>query len=261
MTRDAHMTLRSALFAAFVLTATIPVLADQPANPAPSGPPGVAPALDRFTGTVLEGDLWKRPDLASRDRSVVTVSAMVATGQNGTLRAELVRALDNGVKPAEVGALMTHLAFYAGWPNALSAIGVANVVFAERGLKAEGRATTPNAKLAVDEMADRQRAAAVEKAYGAVSPAIVRYTNDVLFDDLWRSPDLTPRNRSLVTISALIAGGHAEQLPFHLNRAMDNGLTRAEIGEVITQVAFYADWPNALSAVRVAKAVFDKRPD
>jgi 4-carboxymuconolactone decarboxylase len=63
-----------------------------------------------------------------------------------------------------------------------------------------------------------------------------------------------------VTVSALVTGGHAEQLPFHLNRGMDNGLTKTQIGEVLTHLAFYAGWPKALSAVSVTKEVFDKRP-
>jgi len=72
---------------------------------------------------------------------------------------------------------------------------------------------------------------------------------------------LAPRDRSLVTVSALIASGQLAQLTSHLNRAMDSGLTREQAGEVITHVAFYAGWPNAFSAVPVMKAVFDSRPN
>jgi 4-carboxymuconolactone decarboxylase len=133
-------------------------------------------------------------------------------------------------------------------------------IFAERSINAGQLTAGSGEQLPVDEKADQQRAAGVEKAYGAVSPAIVRYTNEILFNDLWRRPDLSPRDRSLITLNALIAGDHAEQLPFHLNRGMDNGLTRVQIAEAITHLAFYAGWPTALSAVPVAKAVFDKRP-
>ena len=82
---------------------------------------------------------------------------------------------------------------------------------------------------------------------------------DVLFRDLWLRPDLAPRDRSLVTVSALIASGQVAQIPFHLNRAMDNGLTRAQASELLTHLAFYAGWPNAMSAVPVVKSVFDAR--
>ena len=73
-------------------------------------------------------------------------------------------------------------------------------------------------------------------------------------------PDLAPRDRSLVTISALIANGQIAQLTPHLNKAMDNGLTQAQAAEAITHLAFYVGWPNAFSALPVAKDVFEKRP-
>jgi alkylhydroperoxidase/carboxymuconolactone decarboxylase family protein YurZ len=87
----------------------------------------------------------------------------------------------------------------------------------------------------------------------------MQYTTDVLFRDLWLRPGLAPRDWSLVTVSALIASGQAK-IPYHLNRAMDNGLTQTEAAEVITHLAFYVGWPNdAFSALPVAKEVFDKR--
>ena len=88
----------------------------------------------------------------------------------------------------------------------------------------------------------------------------MQYTTDVLFRDLWLRPDLAPRDRSLVTVSALIASGQVAQLPGHLNRAMDNGLTQTEAAEAITHLAFYVGWPNVFSAMPVAKEVFEKRP-
>ena len=82
----------------------------------------------------------------------------------------------------------------------------------------------------------------------------------MLFRDLWLRPALAPRDRSLVTVSALVAAGQVAQIPYHLNRAMDNGLTKAQASEVLTQLAFYAGWPNVFSALPVAKDVFAKRP-
>jgi 4-carboxymuconolactone decarboxylase len=88
----------------------------------------------------------------------------------------------------------------------------------------------------------------------------VQYTTDVLFRDLWLRPDLAPRDRSLVTVSALIACGQVAQVTYHLNRAMDNGLTQEQVAEAVTHLAFYAGWPNAISALPVVKEVFEKRP-
>ena len=73
------------------------------------------------------------------------------------------------------------------------------------------------------------------------------------------APHLAPRDRSLVTVSALIASGQVAQVPYHLNRAMDNGLTRAQAAEAVTHLAFYAGWPNAFSAVPVVTGVFEGR--
>ena len=88
----------------------------------------------------------------------------------------------------------------------------------------------------------------------------MQYTSDVLFHDLWLRPALAPRDRSLVTVSALIASGQVAQIPYHLNRAMEHGLTQAQVSEVLTHLAFYAGWPNVFSAIPVVKGVFEKRP-
>jgi 4-carboxymuconolactone decarboxylase len=99
----------------------------------------------------------------------------------------------------------------------------------------------------------------VSQQFGSAVPGVVQYTTDVLFRDLWLRPDLAPRDRSLVTVSALIASGQVAQVSYHLNKAMDNGLTQAQAAEAITHLAFYVGWPNAFSALPVAKEVFDKR--
>jgi 4-carboxymuconolactone decarboxylase len=87
--------------------------------------------------------------------------------------------------------------------------------------------------------AEAQRAARVGQQFGTVAEGIVQYTTDVLFRDMWLRPDLAPRDRSLVTVSALIASGQVAQMPYHLNRAIDNGLTQAQASEVLTHLAFY----------------------
>jgi 4-carboxymuconolactone decarboxylase len=97
---------------------------------------------------------------------------------------------------------------------------------------------------------------ALKKAFGDFSPKLVQLTDEVLFDDVWERPELSKRDRSLVTVTALIAGGHTEQLPFHLKRATENGVTETELIEAITHLAFYCGWPRAMSAVKVAKEVF-----
>lgn len=219
----------------------------------------VAPQLYAYTQGLLFADLWKRPDLPPRDRSLVTMSALVAGGHTAQMTGHFNLALDNGVKPSEIIALITHLAFYAGWPNAISAAGVAKEVLDQRGIKPEQIAPAPSEPLPVDQASETRREGLLEAAAGDIAPDLVRYTNEVLFADLWRKADLTARDRSMVTMAALIARGQAEQLPFHLNRAMDNGLTQTQAVEVITHLAFYAGWPRAMSAIPVARTVFEGR--
>jgi 4-carboxymuconolactone decarboxylase len=116
------------------------------------------------------------------------------------------------------------------------------------------------ALLPLDEAAEDKRATTVQQNFGLVSPGVVQYTRDLLFRDLWLRPGLAPRDRSLVTVSALIASGQVAQVTYHLNRAMDNGLTKAQASEMLTQLAFYSGWPNVFSAMPVVKDVFEKRP-
>ena len=93
----------------------------------------VFPKLGELTDRVVFGDVWERPGLSKRDRSLVTVAALTALFRADQLRGHLWRALDNGLTPDEIIEAITHLAFYAGWPNAGSAALVAKEVFAERG--------------------------------------------------------------------------------------------------------------------------------
>lgn len=91
---------------------------------------------------------------------------------------------------------------------------------------------------------------------GDFAPKLAELSDKVLFDDVWERQELSPRDRSLITVAALVAGGNAEQLPFHLAKARENGLAEDELVEAITHLAFYAGWPRAMSAIMVAKQLF-----
>jgi 4-carboxymuconolactone decarboxylase len=220
----------------------------------------VSPALENYTRTSIEEGLWKRPGLVPRDRAIVTASALIARNQIIGMLHYFNIALDNGVAPGELSELITHLAFYSGWSNAFAAVAIAKDVFEQRGIGAGRLPAVSPELLPLDEAAEAERAARVDQDFGSVAAGVVQYTTDLLFRDLWLRPALTPRDRSLVTVSALVAAGQAAQITYHLNRAMDNGLTRAQASEVLTHLAFYAGWPNVFSALPVAKAVFEKRP-
>ena len=116
--------------------------------------------------------------------------------------------------------------------------------------------TTPNTGAPHPRLAPRPIA---PEQVRAVAPALEKYTQERLFGELWSRPGLSLRDRGLITVAALIAAGQMAQITYHLNRAMDNGLSQEEAAEVITHLAFYAGWPNAMSALPVAKEIFAKR--
>jgi 4-carboxymuconolactone decarboxylase len=94
------------------------------------------------------------------------------------------------------------------------------------------------------------------RSIGDVAPKLAAITDDVLFEDVWNRPELAARDRSMITVAALVAGGDADQLRFHLGRARENGVTETELIEAVTHLAFYAGWPKAMTAIGVAKQVF-----
>ena len=100
------------------------------------------------------------------------------------------------------------------------------------------------------------QATPAQRMYGDISPKLAQLTDDVLYGDVWARPGLSPRDRSLITVSALIAMNRPDQLRSHLARARQNGVTEAELIETITHLAFYAGWPSAVTAIAIAKEVF-----
>jgi 4-carboxymuconolactone decarboxylase len=102
---------------------------------------------------------------------------------------------------------------------------------------------------------------AAQQTLGDFAPKLLELTNDVLFGDIWERPGLSKRDRSLITVTALLALYRTEQLPFHMGRALENGVTKDELIEAITHLAFYAGWPNAMTAIGTAKTVFESADD
>jgi 4-carboxymuconolactone decarboxylase len=98
--------------------------------------------------------------------------------------------------------------------------------------------------------------AAPRNPYSDIAPALGAYTDNVLFGEVWERPGLSKRDRSLITVATLVAGYRTNELPHHLKRALDNGVTRDELIELITHLAFYAGWPAANTAVTIARQVF-----
>lgn len=107
-------------------------------------------------------------------------------------------------------------------------------------------------------MSEPKEQSRAQQLMGDIAPKLAELTDDVLFGDVWARAELSQRDRSQITVAALIANGNTEQLPGHLNRAKANGISETELAEVMTHLAFYVGWPRAISAITVAKDVFKK---
>jgi 4-carboxymuconolactone decarboxylase len=180
----------------------------------------------------------------------LTLSVLIATGNAARLNGHLNRAFTNGVQPSEASALLAHLAIYCGWPRAVSALEVYDQVYKARNIdRVTLGAVSPRLPVPASEAA---RATATRTELGTIAPKFVQLTNDVVFQTLWRQPELSVRDRSLVTIAALAATGDDDQLDVYLRRGMENGLTRAHIVEALTHLGFYAGWSKATKALTTA---------
>ena len=107
-------------------------------------------------------------------------------------------------------------------------------------------------------MNNEEKISAAKKMLGDFAPKLLGYTDNILFGDLWEGKELSRRDRSLITVAALVAGEHSGQLKFHLNFAKEHGVTEEELIGVITHLAFYTGWPKAMTAIMIAKETFEK---
>lgn len=218
----------------------------------------VSPALAKHESVTLN-EVWSRPQLEARDRCIVTLSALITKSLFDELPLHINFALDNGLQARELSEIVTHLAFYAGFPNAKAATTMIKPIFLRRRISSRDLPPAEPRLLPLNVEDEDARSIYVNQQFASTAPGMVQYTTDLLFRNLWLRPDLQPRDRSLVTLSALIAGGHVAQIPFHLNRAMDNGLTQDEASEVLTHLAFEIGWPSVFAAMPIVKDVFEKR--
>ncbi len=139
--------------------------------------------------------------------------------------------------------------------NWLPKIGIASVIAVLIGMSSPGQAQQTKESPAMAKTGQTR----AQQLMGDIAPKLAELTDNVLFGDVWERPGLVKRDRSLVTISALIAMNRPDQLRSHLALARQNGVTETEIVEAITHLAFYAGWPNAVSAVAIAREVFAQK--
>lgn len=232
---------------------------DKPRHPAPEALVAATPRFADYTSDLLFGDVWERDTLPNRDKSLVTCAALIAVNRAPYLGFHARRALDNGVTPRELSEMVAHLSFYCGWPMATAAGFELAPIYEERGITRDQVTALEDPLLELEPGAEAARKTSVATHITPTSAGLGQDTDDVLFADLWRRPDLAPRDRSLITVAALIAMGQPEQMTFHVNRAMDNGLTEDQLGAAISHLAYYVGWPRAVSAAGAARKILDAR--
>ncbi|MGA5200440.1 carboxymuconolactone decarboxylase family protein [Streptomyces variegatus] len=218
----------------------------------------VSPALAQYDKERVQ-ELWSDDSLSRRDRGLVTIAVLISNGQTQEFDRYTDRALDDGLSAAEISETVTHLAFYTGWQNAKTAVPTIAEVFDEHGIDSDQLPERDPELLPQDQEAEQTRKRDVQEQYGSVSQGVVDDTDDVLFDDLWLRPDLKPRDRSLITVVALISTSQSNQLTYHLNRAMDAGLTDDEVDALLNHAAYFTGWPKVFTAMPVIRDVLESR--
>lgn len=229
----------------------------------PSDVNAVSPVLAKYTKVSITDDLWQRPGLSRKDRYIVTLSALIARNQTAGMLHYFNNALDDGIAPAEISEIVTHLAFYSGWPNAFAAVVVLKDIFAQRGIGSDQLPEVSPQLLSLKEAVPDEslRVAFIGESVSPVSPGLQKYTDDLLYHEVWLRPGLAPRDRSLATVAALIASGQTAFLPFYLNRAVEKCVTKDQVGEILAHLAFYSGWPFAITAAGTVKAFYASRPE
>ncbi|MFP3948318.1 MAG: carboxymuconolactone decarboxylase family protein [Longimicrobiales bacterium] len=224
------------------------LVAQQP--PPPPGAYDGSPYLGQIRNTYLYGNLWERPQLSPRDRSLVTMAVNQSLYATDELRIHINRGLDNGVTQEEIAELVAHVLWYAGFPTGVNASRVAAEVFEERGLPIP----SPSSPRTPPSDPEPEFPGALQ-----ATPYLTALLNDVLYAETWERSELSPRDRSLITIAANTALYRTDELNSHIRRGLDNGLTQEQISEIIHHVTWYAGFPAGVNASRVAEEIFEAR--
>ncbi|MBW2270980.1 MAG: carboxymuconolactone decarboxylase family protein [Deltaproteobacteria bacterium] len=227
-------------------------------------------ALGSFALHTGAGEIWSRPGLGRRDRSLVAISFLTALGREKELHHHVAGGLNHGLSRDEIDEIMVQISAYAGVPFALAGARAAAQVFAERD-GTEQRTTPPAPAELKDE--EKRRADGLDvlstllgEVYlgaEATEAAIIeqqgdmgRLVMDFAFGDVWSRPQLSRRDRSLVVISVLTALAAALELEIHLRGALNHGVTPEEIEEVMIMMVFYGGFPRAIDGLLCARKVF-----
>lgn len=220
----------------------------------------VSPTLAHYTKTLISDQAWSRPQLSTHDRAVITVAALIARNQTIGMKHYFNLALDNGVSPKEMSEIVLHLAFYAGWSNAFSAVDILKDLFNERGIdQTQLPELEPQSPLALTEaLPDHDFfMGLIDQNIRGFAPALADVSTDTLYHKVWRRPDLSVRDRNLISVTALIAQGLYDFVTVYTMRAKAVGITAEEMGELLSHLAFYAGTPSIVPAISAVKAAYE----
>jgi 4-carboxymuconolactone decarboxylase len=188
----------------------------------------LSPEFAKLTENILFKDIWNRPGLSARDKSLITIVVLVATNRIDQLEPYINLGLKNGLSQKEIQAAMIHIAFFIELPSEL------------KGLKP----ILKSPKAAMDELKQ-------------LSPEFGKLTEEAIYKDIWSRPGLSARDKSLITIAVLVATNKPLQAQSNMKLGLYNGLTKTEIEAAIIHIAFYAGWPSAVSGLQWFKVVKD----
>lgn len=227
-------------------------------------------ALGSYAIDVVMGDLWCRPQLARRDRSLIVIALLAAMGSDEELGLHVEVGLNHGLRREEIDEILLHVAAYAGFPMAMAAARVVDRTFCR--LDGIERQPPRSPAAAKDDTERRADAADVLRTLtGGRSPAdpdaalagIVAGLGDVgqlafdwAFGEVWARPQLSRRDRSLVVVAIIGWLGATEELAIHVPAALHHGLRREEVTEIMVQLTIYAGFPRAVEGMRAARKAF-----
>ncbi len=222
-------------------------------------------ALGSLTIDFCLGDVWSRPGISRRDRSLIVIAILAALNQLPQLKVHVRGGINHGLTAEEIREVMTHMCGYAGFPRAINAMQATNEVLAELGFAPKDGKLPPADYLSLSER--RQRAApgmakmsgtrrfddidrtlaGLEKGLGPIGT----YAMDFIFGDIWERTQLSKRDRSLIVCSFLGALGRQDELKLHIPGAFRHGLSKEEMQEYIVTLAAYAGFPFAVEATHI----------
>jgi 4-carboxymuconolactone decarboxylase len=229
-------------------------------------------ALGSFAVDYVMGDLWSRPQLAPRDRSLVVIAVLASMGSVEELAAHVEIGLNHGLSREEIDEVVLQVAAYAGYPMAMAATRVVDRTFC----RIDGIDRQPARSPAEAKDDDRRRADATDVlrtltgGRAATEPEqaradIVERLGDVgalafdwAFGEVWARPQLARRDRSLVVVAILTWLSKDRELAFHIPAALNHGLTRDEVCEIMVQMCVYGGFPRAVEGMHAAHAAFER---